>query len=124
MKYRSYTPVIECPASPIALAPVAESLEAPLLAMMFHLLEGRDRWRRLPIQRLWTHHSPTGSSGLSAPSLPAIACVVKGAKAGSADPLKTAKALGLTLSPSFLARADIERARRRTLWPTEAPSPA
>jgi hypothetical protein len=124
MKHRSYIPVIEHPAAPMAIAPVAESLEAPLLAMMFHLLEGRDRWRSLPILRLWTHYSPTGPSKLSAPSLPAITWVMKGGKAGSGDPLKTAKALELTLSPSFLARADIERARRRTLWSTKAPSPA
>jgi hypothetical protein len=42
MKHPSYIPVIECPASPIAIAPMAESLEASLLAMMFHLLEGRE----------------------------------------------------------------------------------
>jgi hypothetical protein len=29
-------------------------LDAPLLAIMFNLLEGRDRWRRLPILRLLT----------------------------------------------------------------------
>jgi hypothetical protein len=35
-------------------------LDAPLLAIMFNLLEGRDRWRRLPILRLLTSRSPSG----------------------------------------------------------------
>jgi hypothetical protein len=62
MQHRGFTPVIERAASPIASAPVAERLEAPLLAIMFHLLEGRDRWRGLPILRRLTRHSPSGMS--------------------------------------------------------------
>jgi hypothetical protein len=60
MKHRADTPVIERPASPIVSAPVAERLDAPLLAIMFHLLGGRDRWRRLPILRRLTRRSPSG----------------------------------------------------------------
>jgi hypothetical protein len=60
MKRRAYTPVIERPASPIVIAPVATRLYAPLLAIMFNLLGGRDRWRRLPILRLLTCRSPSG----------------------------------------------------------------
>jgi hypothetical protein len=60
MQHRAYTPVIERPASLLASAPVAERLDAPLLAIMFHLLEGRDRWRRLPMLRLLTRQSPSG----------------------------------------------------------------
>jgi hypothetical protein len=60
MKHRVSTPVIERAASPIVSAPVAERLEAPLLAIMFHLLGGRDRWRRLPILRSLTRQSPGG----------------------------------------------------------------
>jgi hypothetical protein len=58
MEHPADTPVVERPASPIVRAPVAERLEAPLLAIMFHLLEGSDRWRRLPILRLRTRPSP------------------------------------------------------------------
>jgi hypothetical protein len=39
---------------------MATRQEAPLLAIMFHLLEGSDRGRRLPILRLWTRRSPSG----------------------------------------------------------------
>jgi hypothetical protein len=39
---------------------MATRLEAPLLAIMFHLLEGSDRWRRLPILHLLTRRSPNG----------------------------------------------------------------
>jgi hypothetical protein len=44
MQHRGSTPVMEHAALPIANAPVAECQEAPLLAIMFHLLEGSDRW--------------------------------------------------------------------------------
>jgi hypothetical protein len=60
MEHPFETPVVERPAFPIVSAPVATRLEAPLLAIMFHLLGGRDRWRRLPILRLWTRRSPSG----------------------------------------------------------------
>jgi hypothetical protein len=60
MKHPSDTPVIERPASPRGSAPVATRPEAPLLAIMFHILEGRDRWRRLPILRLLTRRSSSG----------------------------------------------------------------
>jgi hypothetical protein len=60
MEHPSDTPVVERAASPIASAPVAERLEAPLLAIMFNILGGRDRWRRLPILRLLTRRSPSG----------------------------------------------------------------
>jgi len=60
MQHRGSTPVIERATSPTATAPVAERLEAPLLAIMFHLLEGRDRWRALPILRHLTRQSPGG----------------------------------------------------------------
>jgi hypothetical protein len=49
MKHLAFTPVVERPASQMVSTPVATHLEAPLLAIMFHLLEGRDRWRSLPI---------------------------------------------------------------------------
>jgi hypothetical protein len=51
LEHPSDPPVVERPALPIVSAPVATRLNAPLLAIMFHLLEGRDRWRRLPILR-------------------------------------------------------------------------
>jgi hypothetical protein len=51
MEHPSDTPVVERPALPIVSAPVATRLNAPLLAIMFNLLGGRDRWRRLPILR-------------------------------------------------------------------------
>jgi hypothetical protein len=60
MKHQAYTQVIERPASPIVIAPVAERLDAPLLAIMFNLLGGRDRWRHLPILRRLTRRSPSG----------------------------------------------------------------
>jgi hypothetical protein len=60
MQHRGFTPVIERAASPIASTPVAERLEAPLLVIMFNILGGRDRWRRLPILRLLTRRSPSG----------------------------------------------------------------
>ena len=60
MQHRAYTPVVERHALPIVSAPVAERLDAPLLAIMFHLLGGRDRWRRLPILRRLTRRSPSG----------------------------------------------------------------
>jgi hypothetical protein len=47
MEHRADTPVVERPASPIVSAPVAEGLDAPLLAIMFHLLGGRNRWRSM-----------------------------------------------------------------------------
>jgi hypothetical protein len=59
MQHRGSTPVIERAALAIARAPVAERLEAPLLAIMFRLLGGSDRWRALPILRLWTRRSPS-----------------------------------------------------------------
>jgi hypothetical protein len=55
MQPRVSPPVIERAASPLVSVPVAERLEAPLLAIMCHLLEGRDRWRRLPSLRP-SHH--------------------------------------------------------------------
>jgi hypothetical protein len=51
MEHPSDTPVVERPTSPLVSAPVATHQEAPLLAIMFNLLEGRDRRRRLPILR-------------------------------------------------------------------------
>jgi hypothetical protein len=60
MQHRAYTPVIERPASLLASAPVATRPEAPLLAIMFNVLGGSDRWRRLPMLRLWTRRSPSG----------------------------------------------------------------
>jgi hypothetical protein len=60
MQHAAAPPVVERPASPLVSAPGATRLEAPLLAIMFHLLEGRDRWRQLPILRLRTRHSPSG----------------------------------------------------------------
>jgi hypothetical protein len=60
MENRAYTQAVERPASPIVSAPVAERLDAPLLAIMFNLLGGRDRWRRLPILRSLTRRSPSG----------------------------------------------------------------
>jgi hypothetical protein len=60
MQHPSAPPMIERAASPIVSAPMATRQEAPLLAIMFHLLEGSDRWRRLPILRLWTRRSPRG----------------------------------------------------------------
>jgi hypothetical protein len=59
MKHRASTPAIERPASQIVIAPVTERLDAPLLAIMFNLLGGRDRWRHLPILRLLTRRSPS-----------------------------------------------------------------
>ena len=59
MEHRADTPVVERPASPSTKLPVAICLDAPLLAIMFNLLEGRDRGRRLPILRLLTHRSPS-----------------------------------------------------------------
>jgi hypothetical protein len=59
MEHPSDTPVVERPASPIVIAPVATRLEAPLLAIMFNILGGRDRWRALPILRLRTRRSPS-----------------------------------------------------------------
>jgi hypothetical protein len=60
MKTQAYTQAIERPAALIERAPVMKRLDAPLLAIMFNLLEGRDRWRRLPILRLLTSRSPSG----------------------------------------------------------------
>jgi hypothetical protein len=60
MEHPSDPPVVERPALPLVIAPVATRLEAPLLAIMFHLLEGSDRWRRLPILHRLTRHSPSG----------------------------------------------------------------
>jgi hypothetical protein len=60
MEHPSDPPVVERPASPIVRAPMATRLEAPLLAIMFNMLGGRDRWRRLPILRRLTRHSPSG----------------------------------------------------------------
>jgi hypothetical protein len=59
MEHSAYTPVVERPASPIVRAPMATRLDAPLLAIMFNLLGGKDRWRRLPILRLRTRRSPS-----------------------------------------------------------------
>jgi len=58
LKHRASPAVIERATSPKASTPVAKRLEAPLLAMMFHLLEGTDRWRPLPMLRVGTRHSP------------------------------------------------------------------
>lgn len=60
MKIQAYTQAIERPASLMERAPVAKSLDAPLLAIMFNLLGGGDRWRRLPILRLLVSRSPNG----------------------------------------------------------------
>jgi hypothetical protein len=60
MKTQAYTQAIECPSALIERAPVIKRLDAPLLAIMFNLLEGRDRWRRLSILRLFTSRSPSG----------------------------------------------------------------
>ena len=60
MKTQAYTQAIEPPASLMGRAPVAKSLDASLLEIMFNLLGGRDRWRRLPILRLLTSRSPGG----------------------------------------------------------------
>lgn len=60
MEHPAYTPVVERPASPIVSAPAATGQDAPLLAIMFNLLGGRDRWRRLPILRLLTRRTPSG----------------------------------------------------------------
>jgi hypothetical protein len=62
LKHWASTPVIERAPSPLASAPVATRLEAPLLAMMVHLMESRDQSRRLPRLRLRTRHSPHGVS--------------------------------------------------------------
>jgi hypothetical protein len=47
----AYTQPVESPESPIVLSPTATRLDTPLLAIMFNLLGGKDRWRRLPILR-------------------------------------------------------------------------
>jgi hypothetical protein len=60
MEQQAYTPAVERPASPIVSAPVATRLDAPLIEIMFHLLGGRDRWRRLPILRSLTRRLPSG----------------------------------------------------------------
>jgi hypothetical protein len=60
MEHPASTPVVERPASPLVRPPVATRLDVPLLAIMFHLLEGRDRWRRLPILRSLTRQSRSG----------------------------------------------------------------
>jgi hypothetical protein len=59
MQHPSAPPVVERPASPSVSAPLATRQEAPLLAIMFHILGGSDRWRALPILRLWTRRSPS-----------------------------------------------------------------
>jgi hypothetical protein len=60
MKTQAYTQAIERPASLMERAPMVTRLDAPLLEIMFHLLGGRDRWRRLPILCLLTSQSPRG----------------------------------------------------------------
>jgi hypothetical protein len=60
MEHPASTPVVERPASPLVSAPVATHPDVPLLAIMFHLLGGRDRWRRLPILRSLTRQSRSG----------------------------------------------------------------
>jgi hypothetical protein len=60
VEHPAYAQVVERPASPIVSAPVATRLDAPMLAIMFNLLGGRDRWRRLPILRRLTRQSPSG----------------------------------------------------------------
>lgn len=77
MENPAYTQAVERPESPIVIAPVATHLDAPLLAIMFNLLGGRDRWRRLPILRFLTADPPAGSSGPSAPYLPSITWLAK-----------------------------------------------
>jgi hypothetical protein len=52
--------VMERAASPLVSAPAAERLEAPLLAVMCHLLAGSGRWRRPPILRRPTRYAPRG----------------------------------------------------------------
>jgi hypothetical protein len=42
LEHRASTQVVERPASPIVRALVAERLDAPLLAIMFHLLGGAE----------------------------------------------------------------------------------
>ena len=64
MKTQAYTQVIEPPASLMGTVPVAKSLDASLLEIMFNLLGGRDGWRRLPILRLLTSRSPAGYTAL------------------------------------------------------------
>jgi hypothetical protein len=59
MEHPAFTQAVESPESPIVIAPVATRLDAPLLAIMFNLLGGRDRWRRLPILRRLTRRSPS-----------------------------------------------------------------
>jgi hypothetical protein len=49
MEHPADTPVVERPASPSMRPPVATRLDAPLLAIMFNLLGGRNRERRLPV---------------------------------------------------------------------------
>jgi hypothetical protein len=60
MEHPAYTQVGEHPASPIVRAPVATRLDGPLLAIMFNLQGGRDRWRRLPILRSLTRRPLNG----------------------------------------------------------------
>jgi hypothetical protein len=60
MEHPAYTQAVERPESPIVIAPMMTRLDAPLLAIMFNLLGGSDRWRRLPILRRLTRRSPSG----------------------------------------------------------------
>ena len=63
MTTQAYTQAIEPLAALVGSAPVAKGLDASLLEIMFNLLGGRDRWRRLPILRLRASRSPAGYSG-------------------------------------------------------------
>jgi hypothetical protein len=60
METQACTQTIERPAALMETAPVVQYLDAPLIEIMFNLLRGRDRWRRLPILRLLTSRSPSG----------------------------------------------------------------
>jgi hypothetical protein len=60
MENQAYTQAVERLASPIVTASVAKRLETPLLAIMFNLLGGRDRWRSLPILRSFPNRARSG----------------------------------------------------------------
>jgi hypothetical protein len=60
METQACTQASEHPAALMETAPVAQYLDAPLLEIMFNLLKGRERWRRLPILRLLTSRSLAG----------------------------------------------------------------
>jgi hypothetical protein len=74
MEHPAYTQAVERPESPIVSAPMATRLDAPLLAIMFNLLEGRDRWRRLPILHSLSRRSPQRGLAGSPPTVLGTAC--------------------------------------------------